>query len=180
MRKLDSLLLAGVGIMAIHQVAYTVAGLTGANTSVGHGHLELAWTFGSLLAILGLGSAITTSLRRRHHTPLGVPLLSIVLGVGYVGLEMVERSLDGLSATALFSEAVFWFGLAAVVPVAMLLRAAVRTVTELVLQLTAATDGRLPSIGFVDPARFGRTRRTPILLPVRSRPVSRRGPPSVR
>ncbi len=180
MRKLDSLLLAGVGIMAIHQVAYTVAGLTGANTSVGHGHLELAWTFGSLFAILGLGSAITNSLRRRQHDPLSVPLLSAVLGIGYVGLEMAERSLDGIAATALFGEAVFWFGLAAVVPVAMLLRAAVRTVTELVLQLAATTGGQLPSFGSVDPAHFGRTRRTPILLPVRSRPVSRRGPPSVR
>lgn len=180
-RRLDSLLLAGVGIMAIHQVAYAIAALTGSTSTVGHGHLELAWTLGGLLAILGLGSAVTTSLRRRRHDPLSPALLSLGLGVGYVGLEMGERMLDGYAATALFGEAVFWIGLAAVIPVALLLRASVRTVADLVLQLATRVDELpRPSVSTSGSLPFGRTRRTPIPLPVRSRPCNRRGPPFVR
>ena len=180
-RRLDSLLLAGVGIMAIHQVAYSIAALTGSTSTVGHGHLELAWTLGGLLAILGLGSAVTSSLRRRRHEPLSTAVLSLGLGLGYVGLEMGERALDGYAASSLFGEAVFWIGLAAVVPVALLLRASVRTVADLVLHLATRPD-ELPriSVSASGTLPFARTRRTPIPLPVRSRPDSRRGPPFVR
>ncbi len=179
-RRLDSLLLAGVGIMAIHQIAYALATFGGSTSTVGHGHLETAWTLGSLAAIAGLASAVTQSLKRRHHTTLPLAALAFTLGSGYTALELAERSLNGLDPVSLFGEAVFWIGLAAALPVAFALRASVRTVADLVLQLTDRVDERPFTYHVSGPARFSQTRRVPIPLPVRSRPCSRRGPPFVR
>lgn len=180
MRRLDSLLLAGVGIMAIHQIAYGIAPLVATGSTVGHGHLELAWTAGSLAAIAGLGSAIVGSLKRRNHLPLPLVTLSLLLASGYVSLEIAERVFNGMAATSLFSEAVFWIGLAAVVPVAVLLRASVQTVADLVLHLAQQADALPTFPPAASRTPFTRTGRIPLLLPIRSRPCSRRGPPFVR
>ena len=51
MRRLDSLLLTGVGVLLVHQSAYTVSSLAGYKAAVTHGHLETAWLLGSLATI---------------------------------------------------------------------------------------------------------------------------------
>lgn len=132
MRRLDSLLLTGVAVLLVHQLAYTASSLAGVKTAVAHGHLEIAWLFGSLSAIAALARAVTRSLRRRRHTPGGTWSFTAWILTGYLTLETLERVANGLAATSLLSEPVFWLGLVLAPLVAAVLSWSMRTVAQLV------------------------------------------------
>jgi hypothetical protein len=179
-RRIDALLLAGVGILAIHQFAYATAAAFGAESVVGHGHLQMAWVMGSLAGVVVLAAAVTRSLRGRSHTPLGTAPFAALLAGGYSTLEFFERIADGYGPATLLSESVFWIGLLAVVPVAIALRASVQSVAEIVENLIR-TATPLPTVPRLSgPPVFQRT--SLVLRPValRSSTVTRRGPPVVR
>lgn len=131
MRRLDSLLLAGVGVLVVHQVAYTVSAIFGIENSVAHGHLAVAW-FGGSLALLGvLARSVTKSLKRRQHDPGNVTHLALAISAGYFAMEQLERLADGYGVAELFGEPVFWLGLAVAPLVALALHWSVRTVAEI-------------------------------------------------
>lgn len=175
MRRLDSLLLAGVGVLLVHQGAYVMSSLAGVKVSVSHGHLETAWLIGSLTAILALARAVTRSLRSRHFDQSPPLSLTAWMLFGYLGMEATERVANGLSAFSLLGEPVFWIGLAIAPLVAMALHWSMRTVARVVADYASRPDARLVTPQ-VDPSLAA----TSVTLPpqiFQSFTVSRRGPP---
>ena len=176
MRRLDDLLLTGVGVLAVHQAAYTVSAALGFESSIAHGHMAIAWLVGSLLALVGLGLAVTRSLRQRSHA-IGSPhvLISSML-VGYTLMEAVERTYDGVGAFSLPTEPVFWLGVGLTPLVALVLRWSLGS-AERIAELFVGglrTRGSWP-----DPIIpvLGATEVVLAPLPSSSVAVSRRGPP---
>lgn len=175
MRRLDSLLLTGVAVLLVHQLAYTASSLAGVKIAVTHGHLEVAWLFGSLSAIGALASAVTRSLRRREHDLGGIWSFTGWITTGYLTLETVERVANGLAATSLLSEPVFWLGLLLAPLVAFALGWSLRTLARFAAdvivnhRLRVSATSASKSLG-----------ETSVSLPsplFSSFMVSRRGPP---
>ncbi len=177
MRRLDSLLLTGIGVLLVHQSAYTVTSLAGVKTAVSHGHLETAWLLGSLTAIGALARAITRSLRRRHYDHDRLEVLTAWIVVGYLGLESVERVANGLSATSLVGEPVFWLGLVFAPLVSAVLHWSLRTVARIVIEVVERPTPPLAPINAAEPLGLTSVRvAEPIFV---SFALSRRGPPFV-
>lgn len=174
MQRLDSFLLAGVGVLIVHQVAYTVSALFGIETSIAHGHMAFAW-FGGSLAMLGvLARSVTLSLKRRRYDALQSGSLALVISLGYTALEQIERLADGYGLVELFGEPVFWLGLALAPLVALVLHWSVRSAVELVAtflsSLTPQWSTRAPQPAFAVVAAV------PVTVQLSS-VMSRRGPP---
>ena len=178
MERIDRILLSAVGVLLVHQTAYTASAMTGADSAVGHGHLAQAWWIASLAGLLGLARSISRSLKQRAHDPGNELAVFGWIAGGYVALELVERVVDGIPAASLFSEPVFWFGLAASPFVALALHRSVRTITSIV-EAFGAVEPK-PDWPAIPPS-------IPALRPIRVRVHSghhprshpRRGPPSL-
>ncbi|NNC81263.1 MAG: hypothetical protein HKN94_14060 [Acidimicrobiales bacterium] len=178
MKRLDATLLSAVGVLVVHQVAYTASATLGYESSVAHGHLAVAWLASSLAALVVLATAVTRSLRARRHRTSSLSALAGWIGGGYIVMESLERTYDGAGALSLFPEPVFWFGLVATPLVALGLRraadSAVRAITSFVETMRAV---RWPTVAAISPPAFE-------LLFVSSNSataaVSRRGPPVIR
>ncbi len=176
MARLDSAILVFLGVLVAHEIAYLTSSLVGFDTSVSHGHLRIAWLVGSVFLLGLVGRAVVCSLRRRCHDGGNVIHLAGFIGGGYFLLEQFERALDGYGALTLFTEPVFWFGLAAAPLVAIMLSWSLRSLEDAVSKLLDADP--LPQRTASNYAcALGVTSMlhpsTPILLTV----VSRRGPP---
>lgn len=176
MHRIDRLLLSAVGVLLVHQIAYTASAMAGAESAVGHGHLAQAWWFASLAALVALARSITRSLKRRAHDPGNELALFGWVASGYVALEQIERLVDGIGVTALFSEPVFWIGLAAAPFVALTLHRSIRKF-EAVVDSLVATPPRptWPTLPVAQPALRPIEVRVSAGYHPRSRP--RRGPP---
>jgi len=175
MRRLDSLLLTGVGVLLVHQFAYAASSVVGVKTAVTHGHLEVAWLLGSLSAIGALARAITRSLARRSHNPGHTRTLASWITTGYLALETLERVANGLNAATLVTEPVFWLGLALGPAVALILVWSVRTVAQFVADALVADRPR-----WSPRSTTSSLGATSISLPspvLSAFVVSRRGPP---
>ena len=127
MRRVDTALVAILGVLVSHQLAYMASSSLGYSTSVAHGHLKTAWLLGSLGLLAVLCRSVVASLRRRNHEAGNVAQLAGLIAAGYLVLEQFERALDGYGALALFGEPVFWFGLAAAPLVAVVLSWSLRS-----------------------------------------------------
>jgi hypothetical protein len=175
MRRLDACLLSGVGVLAVHQLAYSASSLLGADSVVGHGHLATAWLLAGFAAVAGLTRSVTRSLRRRCSSVPSLGALSTSIAIGYAAMEAMERLIDGSSAPALFGEAVFWLGLAATPIVAVALRALTQSVQHFAQTLAARDEPRswAPTALTV----LGTTSIDLAPLLSRSGSVPRRGPP---
>lgn len=176
-RRIDALLLAGVGVLLVHQFSYTASSLIGVKTAVTHGHLEIAWLIGSLTTIGALARAVTRSLRRRHHEPGTVLSFTKTILIGYLGLEAIERVANGLNVMSLLGESVFWLGLLIAPFVAWILRWSLRTVERFVAtSLDSSTD-----LEFTSRSATSLGVTSVVLLPqiFFSFMVSRRGPPQL-
>lgn len=174
-KRLDSLLLAGVGVLIVHQIAYTSSAVFGLENSVAHGHMAVAW-FGGSLALLGaLALSVSRSLKRRSHDAGSVSSLATAISLGYIAMEQIERLVDGYSLFALFSEPVFWLGLALAPLVAMVLHWSVQSAAVFAaLLLTPPSPHRWSTVQ-VQPVHLALVvSPIPTLL---SSVVSRRGPP---
>ena len=176
-QRLDSLLLASIGVLLVHQVAYTASALLGYETSVAHGHMALAWFGGSIAVLCALARSITQSLKRRRHDATNVLTLFAAIAGGYLLLEQFERAVDGYGTFSLFSEPVFWLGMAVAPLVALALHWSVRSVARLVAFV--AVTARTSRWQEPQPLRsFGIALGiTPVSLQLAS-VVSRRGPPT--
>lgn len=178
MKRLDATLLSAVGVLVVHQVAYTASATLGYESSVAHGHLAVAWLTSSLATLVMLAMAVTRSLRSRGHRTSSLPTLVGWIGGGYIVMEGLERTYDGAGALSLFSEPVFWLGLVATPLVALGLRraadSAVQAITAFVETMRAV---RWATVAILSPPAFE-------LLFVSSNSattaVSRRGPPVIR
>lgn len=175
MRRVDTALLAGVGTLTVHQVAYALAAAFEYGNEVGHGHLATAWILGSLAAIGTLVTSVARSLRSRRHEPLSLPLLTMMIGGGYVLMEGVERWLDGSSPILLLSELVFWLGLVGSPLVAVAFRWSLRVASEVASRLFDATSQSTWPRSVPNDMRSTSVELLPLV--VRSHSVSRRGPP---
>ena len=173
MHRLDTLLLAGVGVLLTHQGAYAIAGFTG-HSSLSHDHLTVAWIIGSIALLLGLTRTITSSLKKRSFSGLSPIALTGFIAMGYAGMELIERLSHGYEATALLSEPVFWIGLLAAPLVAVLLGLSVRTVAEIALAWVEQPTRRW-QLTLVEPAP-ATLRFVPAMHSLDS-VLSRRGPP---
>lgn len=176
MRRLDDVLLAGVGVLTVHQLAYTASAALGYESSIAHGHLAAAWLLGSLAALVGLASAVTRSLRRRSHDVGGLHSLSRCIVTGYAAMEALERTVDGVGAHSLLGEPVFWLGLAAAPAVAFVLRSAVGSAERIAEYIIAAVAPARSWPAIADPG-LGATTVELVPLSTGSFTVSRRGPP---
>lgn len=176
MRRLDSLLLAGVGVLLVHQGAYAMSSLAGVKVSVSHGHLETAWLVGSLTAIVALSRSVTQSLRSREFDQAQPLALTMWIVFGYLGLEATERVVNGLSALSLASEPVFWIGLVLAPLVALALHWSVRTVAQIVADVASITCDL--AIHARADASLAATSITVAPQIFQSFTVLRRGPPS--
>lgn len=135
MTRLDSVLLAGVGTLLVHQGAYTLTAMAGAQSSVAHGHMQTAWLLASL-ALLGLLTrSIVRSVRQRADRDISELSLFAWISFGYTLLEQAERIWDGYSALTLFSEPVFWAGLALGPLVSLVLTWSLRSFEKAVARL---------------------------------------------
>lgn len=135
MRSFDSAILAVLGVLIAHQVAYLSSSAVGYETSVAHGHMKVAWLLASGGLLAALSHSVISSLRRRRHDGGSVLHLAAAIGGGYFILEQFERALDGYGAFDLFSEPVFWFGLAAAPLVALLLSWMLGSIEDAVARL---------------------------------------------
>ncbi len=176
MRRLDSALLAILGVLIAHQIAYLTSSMVGYENSVAHGHMKTAWLFGSAALLTALGRSIIVSLRRRHHNG-GNPIhLAAAIGGGYFLMEQVERVVDGYGALTLFSEPVFWFGLAAAPLVAIVLSWLLASIEQAVSNLIEMRREQRPSPP-VSNSSLATTSVDVFLLAPLSFVVARRGPP---
>ena len=176
---MDSLLLAGVGTLAVHEIAY-VPGSIGTSVTggegVSHAHIPLLWGVGGSIAILALIHYVVRSLRSRSGDRFVDPRwLGLSIGALYISQEAAERAMSGSPAVSLLTEWVLWVGLIAVPLVAWVLARLVRCIVEFAGH--RETADRLPTLA------------PPVIRPVAAtlRPavsrldhvLSRRGPPVV-
>jgi hypothetical protein len=177
MRRLDKILLAGIGVLIVHQVAYTTSAIAGVQTSIVHGYLAIAWIGTSLAALALLTRAVTRSLRARNQGVVGGYQLFGSIAGGYLLMEQLERSIDGQTTFSLFAEPVFWLGLIAAPIVAVALRWSVRTVERLAGVFIATPPDR------VEPSNTEPPLATTALIGPAFPPLlfaaPRRGPPRV-
>ena len=176
MARIDSAILAFLGVLLAHEIAYLTSSIAGFDTSVSHGHLRIAWLAGSLSLLSLLARSVIKSLRRRSHDGGNMVHLAGFIGFGYTLLEQFERALDGYGAASLFIEPVFWFGLAAAPLVALVLSWSLRSLEEAVAKLLEPDALKELST----PCRQGALGVTSLLYPCTpalSTVVSRRGPP---
>lgn len=173
MRKIDGFLLAAMGVLLIHKLAYTFVEFFAPVALVNHSHLAAAWSFGSFAMLACLARTIVVSVKRRHHADLNARGLAAAIAAGFAVLEQAERLLAGYEITALFSEPVFWVGLAFAPLVAVVLSHAVRSVTKLAANWAVPGLRTWPSLP-VNPLQ------QLVLVPahvVYRSATSRRGPP---
>ncbi len=178
MQRLDSLLLASVGVLLVHQVAYTASALLGYEASVAHGHMALAWFAGSLAALFALARAITRSLKRRRHDVTSEYGLFGAIAGGYLLLEQFERAIDGYGTFSLFGEPVFWLGMAIAPLIALALHWSVRSVERIVTFIALAARTSRWHERPTQPVHRSTTTVLPLSQQLSS-VVSRRGPPAV-
>ena len=177
MARIDSALLVFLGVLIAHEIAYLTSSIVGFDTSVSHGHLRVAWLLGTVSLLGLLAKAVVASLRRRRHDGGNVLHLAGFIGGGYALLEQFERALDGYGAFTLFTEPVFWFGLAAAPLVALALSWSLRSIEDAVAKLLPAVA--LPTLQQADTtAALGVTSLITPYTPALSTVVSQRGPPS--
>ncbi len=158
-RRLDTLLLAGVGVLAVHQVSYTISSLAGTESTIAHGHLGLLWLVASLGAVAGIARSVMRSIRQRGLDISPVTLMVAIIGA-YTMLESIERVASGLGATALFGEAVFWIGLAATPLVSLVLARAVSSAVAAIAAGITSADPDRRSAQRVVPRRIGASTAT--------------------
>lgn len=174
--RLDSLLLAGVGTLAVHEIAY-ISGSIGTSVTgdgVSHAHIPLLWGVGGAVAIVALVRYIVGSLRSRNGDRFVDPSwLSLTIGALYISQEAAERALSGSTAASLLSESVLWLGLVAVPVVAVVLARLVRCMVDL-----ASAPARRPATRRVGSAvrRVNTVTHSPVLGRL-AYALSRRGPP---
>ncbi len=179
MSRIDAILLAGIGVLLVHQGAYTLTALTGSETSVAHGHLQTVWLVASLGVLAALTRSILRSLRLRSRGEVSELTLFAAIAGGYCLLEQAERAWDGYGALALFSEPVFWVGLALAPLVALALGWSLRSVEKVIDRFVAA---RLPAAHSHTSCRLQLAPGITDLAPFERRlahSVPRRGPPIV-
>ena len=176
MQRVDGLLLAGAGVLLVHQGAYTASALVGFESTVGHGHLATAWLLGSFAALAAVARAIIRSVKSRR-LQIDVLKLAALLSLGYTAMEAVERIAGGINPVTLASEPVFWLGLALAPLVALVLHFSIATV-ERVVGLAMMPSPRRRTLQLrPSPPFFGQ------LIPavvVDAHSATRRGPPSNR
>ena len=174
--RLDSLLLAGVGTLAVHEVAYVPGSVRTAfgGDGVSHAHLPLLWGIGGTLAIAILVRYVVSALQGRAGARSIDPLwLGGTMAALFVSQEAAELAMAGSPSIALLGKPTLWLGLVAVPLLALLLAFVVNGVAELV-----SSARRTQQAG-------PRTARVPALLTAWPLPalallthsLSRRGPP---
>lgn len=177
MARLDAILLAGVGILLVHQAAYTLTSLSGDESSIAHGHLQSAWLLASLGVLGALTRSILRSIRRRARGSVSELSLFAAIANGYLSLEMAERVWDGQGAFTLFTEPVIWVGLALAPLVALALAWSLRSIETAIArfidlrpQRLATTQRRLgfTPLGYVG---FPTQRRLLLTAPLRGPPI---------
>ena len=176
MTRVDSGLLAFLGVLIAHEAAYLASAAVGYESSIAHGHVKVAWLIGSL-AVLGLlAKAIVSSLARRNHQPGNVLHLAAAISGGYFLMEQFERALDGYGATAIFSEPVFWLGLAVAPLVAAALSWSLRSIETAVARFIESAP-KTPATTAGLSCSLGATSLALIPTSTLSSVVCRRGPP---
>ena len=176
MARVDSGLLTFLGVLIAHEAAYLASAAVGYESSVAHGHLKVAWLLGTL-AVLGLvAKSIIRSLRRRNYEPGNVLHLAGAISGGYFVMEQFERALDGYAATALFSEPVFWLGLAVAPLVAAALSWSLRSLPAAVGKFIDSQRAPIPEATGLS-CSLGATSLAFYPTTTLSSMVSRRGPP---
>lgn len=177
MERIDGVLLAGVGVLLVHQFAYTASALAGIETTGAHGHLGTAWLVGSFAALIVLARSIARSVRERNLQVNALPLAALI-GGGYALMEGVERIVDGHSLQTLFEQPVFWLGLAAAPLLALALHAAITTVEQILASVLSNDEPLRVRASRLCPAPTVRRDAVPAVVLVHSAP--RRGPPTIR
>ncbi len=148
--RLDTVLLAGIGTLSVHEIAYVTrssfASATGAE--VAHGHIPVLWGLGGAIAVTVMVRMIVSAMRSRGN---GLSVDPVLLGAAiaalYVSQEAAEVTLAGDAAISLLAEPVLWLGLAAAPVVAWLLTRLVTTVVDAIA--TAGSEPRMPTAALV-------------------------------
>lgn len=172
---LDSLLLAGVGTLAVHEIAYVPGSV---DVDVAHAHVPALWGLGGALAVIVMVRAVVRSLRSRPGNRAVDPsVLSAAIAAFYATQEAAELSFTSTPAIQLLSHASFWIGLAAAPAVGWLLARLVNRVVDVI----ANSHARAPRPVVYPLAVPGRIsgmlpETTPSLVRLRHH-VARRGPP---
>jgi len=135
--RIDAILLTGIGVLLVHQGAYTLTALSGDEASIAHGHLQMAWLVASLGLLGALTRSVLRSLRGRAEATMSELSLFASISAGYLLLEQAERAWDGYGALALFHEPVFWIGLALAPFVALALAWSLRSVEQALVRLVS-------------------------------------------
>ena len=175
---IDSLLLAGVGTLAVHEIAYVPGSIStsiGGDEALSHAHIPLMWGVGGSVAILALARYVVHSLRSRAGERfVDARWLGLTMAALYTSQEAAERALSGSPAASLLTEWVLWLGLLAVPLVAWVLARMVQCIVEVAVAVSTRVRTR---------------RRAPLLTPVvatlpvpalgqLAHALSRRGPPA--
>ena len=176
--RIDSALLAGIGILGVHQIAYTLTALAGTESSVAHGHLQSAWLLASLGLLGALARSIVRSVRRRTTGHVSELALFAWIAGGYFVLEQAERTWDGYGALTLFSEPVFWIGLALSPLIALALTWSVRSLERALNHIVESLTRRPERMGAV-PCSWPATGLVVAFDTALVLAAPRRGPPQI-
>ena len=174
--RLDSLLLAGVGTLAVHEIAYVPGSVRTAVTGAGvsHAHLPLLWGLGGTVAIVILVRHMVAALRERAGARRIDPLwLGATMAALFVSQEAAELAWAGSPSVTLLSQPTLWLGLFAVPFLAVLLAFIVNGVVELV----AGTQSATPPAYWRKRTGQPPTASVPPAHALLSHALSRRGPP---
>ena len=178
MSRIDSVLLAGIGILGVHQLAYTLTALAGTETTIAHGHLQSAWLLASLGLLAALARAVVRSIRRRVDADVSELALFAWISGGYLMLEQAERAWDGYGSLALFNEPVFWIGLALAPLVALTLAWSVRSLERVLDHIVLALTRR-PARPVSTPRIWATSGLVRTFDPALVLAAPRRGPPGI-
>ncbi len=150
-RPLVQLLVAALGALITHQLAYLAANsLAGFDPSSGpdHGHLPLQWTLVTPLAVGGAGCFIVWQLRQLGFQSLISPRKLSALVVAFFAIqELAEGLFDGRSALSTITSPAVLLGFGIAPAVAWLLTRLLRSVTELVAALLSGGRIHPPAAG---------------------------------
>ncbi|MGI9594641.1 MAG: hypothetical protein ACR2QK_00695 [Acidimicrobiales bacterium] len=175
-RPLVEKVVAALGALVTHQLAYLAASVAGLSNAVSadHGHLSLQWAIVAPLAVGGAAALIVWQLRSLGFRSV-IPARQ--LGALVVGFFIVQELIEGLagghSIAELMTHPAIAIGVAIGPVIGWLLSRVLAGVTELAARLLARPDFQAPAV---------RTKLTPIPIPYRSNgtasPSRPRAPPS--
>ncbi|MGI9612913.1 MAG: hypothetical protein ACR2QO_08400 [Acidimicrobiales bacterium] len=139
-RPLVEKIIAALGALVTHQLAYLVTSVLGlqATSPSDHGHLSTQWAIVAPLAVGAAAGFVVWQLKALgFRAAVSIRQLSVFVAIFFLAQEAIEGLLEGLSLAQLLGNPALLAGLTIAPAVAWLLNRVLTGVTELAARLLA-------------------------------------------